>query len=636
MKGLNALDDPSSDLTTASLRRWMVLLLVVFGVTILVVRAGRYWPFISDDALISLRYAMRLLDGHGLTWTAGTPVEGYSNLLWILLVSLLGFLGLDLVAASRILGFLCFAAVIGAFGYSSRLRAWRDLMPPVVGTLVVVLAAPVAIWSIGGLEQPLVAALLAWALVLVLPLTDPDGRPHPKSAVAASLCLGLLCLTRPDGGLFTLSLALGLLIVRGINRSSFSLVATIIALPIVATLGQEVFRLFYYGQWLPNPALVKVSPSWLHFFAGLDYVSGGYSALRPIMDAAVIVATLFLILRRFIGRVPSNRVIVLVLPALIWMIYVALVGGDLFPGWRHFVPVVVVAAMILIEAFRWIDGQFSALPSTIILGLIAVVGLVSFVQRQDADPENQRAIHERFEFDGQVIGLMLKNGFGPSQPVAAVSAAGCIPYWSELPSIDMLGLNDDYLPHHRPEDFGQGWIGHELRDDNYIFARRPDLVIFHTGSGEGLRVPGFRHEYTLTTFLGREPHEVRSKIWVRMYSEKIGIISEENSITIPSYLFDGNTMTSFLDGNGVFVVTISDENPISYYNLPLSAGTWTIEAAATSPLQVAITRYHDGVKLADGPLPRKLVLENATRITSRLTPAQGGSSELRNITITRE
>ena len=35
-----------------------------------------YMPFLSDDSLISLRYANRLLDGKGLTWTEGQPVEG--------------------------------------------------------------------------------------------------------------------------------------------------------------------------------------------------------------------------------------------------------------------------------------------------------------------------------------------------------------------------------------------------------------------------------------------------------------------------------------------------------------------------------------------------------------------------------
>ena len=59
-------------------------LLLALAVACLVMRARGMLPFIADDAFISLRYARRLLDGHGLTWTDGQPVEGYSNLLWVL------------------------------------------------------------------------------------------------------------------------------------------------------------------------------------------------------------------------------------------------------------------------------------------------------------------------------------------------------------------------------------------------------------------------------------------------------------------------------------------------------------------------------------------------------------------------
>jgi len=45
-----------------------------------------FWPFMSDDAYISLRYSQRLLEGHGLTWNDLAPaVEGYTNLLWVLI-----------------------------------------------------------------------------------------------------------------------------------------------------------------------------------------------------------------------------------------------------------------------------------------------------------------------------------------------------------------------------------------------------------------------------------------------------------------------------------------------------------------------------------------------------------------------
>src|SRR5579862_7427285 len=79
----------------------VAVFLGVFGFQV-----AHYYPFFSDDALISLRYSQRLLAGHGLTWTDGTPVEGYTNLLWVLGVALFGGLGLDLVTAARILGLL--------------------------------------------------------------------------------------------------------------------------------------------------------------------------------------------------------------------------------------------------------------------------------------------------------------------------------------------------------------------------------------------------------------------------------------------------------------------------------------------------------------------------------------------------
>ena len=61
---------------------------VVFAVVLclllamLFLHARAYLPFLSDDALISLRYAQRLAEGKGLTWNDGERVEGYTNFLW--------------------------------------------------------------------------------------------------------------------------------------------------------------------------------------------------------------------------------------------------------------------------------------------------------------------------------------------------------------------------------------------------------------------------------------------------------------------------------------------------------------------------------------------------------------------------
>jgi hypothetical protein len=72
-----------------------VLAVAAPALVILGFHAARYWPFIADDALISLRYGDRLLGGHGLTWTDGERVEGYSNLLWVLGCAALAVIGVN-------------------------------------------------------------------------------------------------------------------------------------------------------------------------------------------------------------------------------------------------------------------------------------------------------------------------------------------------------------------------------------------------------------------------------------------------------------------------------------------------------------------------------------------------------------
>ena len=94
---------------------WKTILITAVACTVLlghiltfsfVLSDGRHL-FLSDDALISLRYADRLIQGRGLTWNDDEPpVEGYSNLLWVLAVSALGMLGVNLILSARILGCL--------------------------------------------------------------------------------------------------------------------------------------------------------------------------------------------------------------------------------------------------------------------------------------------------------------------------------------------------------------------------------------------------------------------------------------------------------------------------------------------------------------------------------------------------
>src|ERR1700691_673914 len=80
-----------------------------------------FYPYIiADDTFISLRYAERFLEGKGLTWNDGEYVEGYSNLLWVLLNAALGALGVPLPTATQLLGIACTLLTLLAFWWHAR------------------------------------------------------------------------------------------------------------------------------------------------------------------------------------------------------------------------------------------------------------------------------------------------------------------------------------------------------------------------------------------------------------------------------------------------------------------------------------------------------------------------------------
>ena len=405
--------------------RWAALILVLPFAGILLLHAWRYWPFISDDALISLRYAARLLDGHGLTWTEGLPVEGYSNLLWVLGVAALGAVRIDLITAARLLGVLGTLVIMIALSASYLRRdplrvAW---LPITLALLFLALSAPIAVWAIGGLEQPLVGALLGLSIPLTFNVLEAE-RIKRRPVLLLSLALGLLCLTRPDGPLFAAIVAGSLLVLgRDTVRSRLNRAALVLLLPVAFSAGQLIFRLIYYGEWVPNTALVKITPSRDHWIFGWQYVSGGLAALAPWSYIAI--GTLAVLI-----TVPETRrrSVYLIFTTTAWLGYLIFIGGDVFPAYRHFVPVLVLFAFSLAEGGRLAARLLVERPRSFYsIAAGALVLFAPYVNNQLADKQSVRALRERWEWECRDLGVLLKTAFSRQQPLLAVTAAGCLP-----------------------------------------------------------------------------------------------------------------------------------------------------------------------------------------------------------------
>ena len=571
---------------------WITAGLFTAVLAILLLHALHYMPFLSDDALISLRYSDRLLHGHGLTWTEGRPVEGYSNLLWVLLAAGIGAFGADLIDAVRVLGVMGMSAVLVSVvvHYARAEPSRQTLFSMAIGLLFYSLASPVAVWAIGGMEQPLIAALLGLALPLSFVVMESE-QPRSRTVLLLSLLLGLLCITRPDSPVFVVAVVLSIPLGRRMMGHPWSWRAVLLPtlLPLAFCSGQMALRLLYYGELVPNTALVKISPSLYHFVGGLRYVMRGFHALLPFSVIAIVLFVVLLASRR-----SRPRGFVLLLTMILWLGYVVFIGGDIFPAHRHFIPVIVIITFVLVDATRVVEAylmQRSGLARSLFsAGLLAL--FIPHLYLQLTDPRSMAAIKERWEWNGQVMGLLLKDAFTAEQPLIAVTAAGCLPYWSELPALDMLGLNDYYIPRHPPRPVGGGIIGHELGDCRYVLSREPDLIIFHTGKPkffseachELLEDPEFRARYTPVNFRGLRPHEHVGMLWVRAYSGKIGIRCSEDEIRIPGFLLNSNPATvAYLDREGKLVVPVSAGQHAGAALVPGDIGDWALDVEAVHP-----------------------------------------------------
>lgn len=606
---------------SVDVRRTTLLFAAAFAV--LLAHAATFLPFVCDDALISLRYAERLCQGHGLTWTDGERVEGYTNLLWVLLCAALHWLGLDLVTAARVLGAACMALLLAAFAVLRPVRRGEAAWPVAVAPLLLAATPPLALWTFGGLEPPLTLALLAWSVLAGLALVR---HPGPGRALWLGLPLALLVLARGDGPVFVIGLALAAVWLRRRHGlSALGIAALWVLPPLLAFAAQLGFRLAYYHDWLPNTAYVKVVPTLSRALSGVI----AYTLPAALaMGGAVILSGLGLVAARRRGE-PRLPVMTL-LPALLWSVHVSLIGGDYMVGWRHHLPTATLLLLLGTAAVPW----WTAAPRR--WRLVPLLLLAS-AATQLLDFETRRARSEDWEWTGKAVGTMLREAFASRRPLVAVEAAGTVPFFSGLPALDLYGLNDRHIAR-QPAHPGL-LIGHDHGDGIYALSRRPDLVVFGfygatffgpSPSAEAMvRTLDFLANYRPVVFATALPDPLRARLWVRL-DGKAGILRDDRGIAVPAYLFgaldplhlDGPDpqalVESFvqsppqearLDGDGNIGAEALTAAPLSCGRIAVPAGRWRVALQPpTAPFRVTVRDSKSKLLLAPAGAPDRVAI----------------------------
>lgn len=274
--------------------RWELAALgavVALGAVALGIGWSVFW-FLTDDAYIAFRYVSNSLLGHGYVWNASPflPVEGYTSFLWLALLEgvwrLTGVEPPD--SANRLSLLFALATLLLSAGWVWRMRLVPHLRRWRVALVVwlfayLLLNRTFLAWTSSGLETAMFNFfLLVWLLVLL-------SRLHSVAQIAwAAMASAALALTRPDGLLFAAAFA-GVAVLRTRSEPDAGRARRLLlpsALAFAAIGVHQVWRLAFYGEWLPNTFYAKVDGIWPE--SGLRYAFCFVVEYGLWFDAAVV------------------------------------------------------------------------------------------------------------------------------------------------------------------------------------------------------------------------------------------------------------------------------------------------------------------------------------------------------------
>jgi len=341
------------DMTTTLLRGVVPAAFVIFGLAVV-----GYAPFVAEDAHIVGRYALNLVDGMGLVYNEGERVSALTSPLHALFVGFLALFSADPVELYRILApFFPMAGVVAA------LRILRPDPAEAAVICVFGLASPfMALWSVGGLETPmLVAMITVWAAILL--------RVYRRQILDRADCLalgalaGLAFVTRYDSILITLPPMLALATVFWRKPALWAGAA--LAAGIAGA--WLIFAQLYYGDILPTSFYTKVLA---------DRASNDFSIMTVVNFVLLSGAVFCLPLVSFNRAAchPFGRQLILgVLASVVAFLFFAMKnsGMHMMFGMRYFVPFLPAIAILLVAAMPRLPKAFPP----VLLALQAVLAL---------------------------------------------------------------------------------------------------------------------------------------------------------------------------------------------------------------------------------------------------------------------
>jgi hypothetical protein len=474
---------------------------------------------ISDDAMTSMQYAKNLASGNGLVFNVGERVEGYTNFLWVIVMTpLYAFSKAFHIAFVPLVNHLnvAIAAAVTGLVYWIGSRLWgRRHLATWIAVFLLVVDNSFTTWAVLGLEVHFLALWMLLALVAF--------RSNVRyRAVWAGLALLAAHLTRPDAALFSACVIGNELFEslldwkrgdRGGAVRTLKDALTSAAVWVVPYAVYFAWHYWYYGWPFPNTYYLKLGGDIDGWARGFAYVVE-FLEVRAWVPLAGLLAVLAM-------RDKTVRLLVVYLA--LHVVYVMYAGGDFMPGHRFFVPelpqfalLVGAAVAVLWKAVhhghvrRWL-GAHGVEPAMIagfsLASAIAALALLAIRQRELGPLNSTLASWGEDHGRQRTLMAWLKDQKAPGSTFAT-GLIGHTGFLSDIYVIDVCGIIDPVIAHMAVKDFGHGLPGHEkIASVDYVMKKKPTYVGIYV-----LPADLWQHGYYLE---GDVPPDTVDGLWVR-------------------------------------------------------------------------------------------------------------------------
>jgi hypothetical protein len=399
------------------------------------------WGFTVDDALITARVATHIARGLGSRFNPhGQPVDAVTPLGYAHLLALLGAGAGDTLAKFLVAKWVGLGAWLLAAGILGWLMAGAGQQARRFTPLgLVAVSAPLAAWSVSGMETGVVTLLVTLGLV---------------SGPASALSLGLAAAWRPELAPF----ALVLVTLRARQeRASGTRFALQLALAVLPAVGVALVRWAWFGRVVPLAFYAKPSD----FAHGLRYALGGiaFSGLPWLLVAKPGTW----------ARCPRQvRPLLAALAA--HVLALILCGGDWMALYRLVVPVlpcVALAAAYLAEQARPVPAAARGVLA-LCSALLLAVGL---------GPDARHVGADRARLIAAARPVLAHD------PRVAALDVGWVGEANDAEVIDLAGVTDPEVA------FFQGGHTSKRIPSAWLFSRRPTAIVLLLARGAPLETP---------------------------------------------------------------------------------------------------------------------------------------------------